>query len=150
MWSRPKRLLNALMNRGYSVLSLAYFKDQGLLFLVVEFKRSDWWSFLTLRRRKKAEAALRNEAGVEEAAIPVEDRLCPVLLLSGSRDQVWPTTMMCDQIVRRLEEARYPYPYEHVSYNAGHIGLARNKDCWRKALSFLDTHFEARPAIVWD
>ena len=238
MWSRPKRLLNALVNRGYSVLSLAYFKErglpdsleeipleyfetafawlaqqptimperygliggskgaeaalllasrysqvevvvaltpssvvwsgipknrfdlskhrksswsyqgEGLPFLAVEFSRSDWWSLLTLRLRKKGEEALRNEANVEEATIPVEDCRCAILLLSGRRDQVWPTMMMCDQIMRRLNEAKYPHPYEHVAYNTGHIGLVRNKDGWRKALTFLDTHFEARPAAV--
>jgi hypothetical protein len=218
MWSRPKRLLSALVNRGYSVLSLAYFKErglpdsmeeipleyfettfawrarqptimpdkygliggskgaeaalllasryskvevvvaltpssvvwsgiprnrfdlsrhgssswfyrgEGLPFLRVEYGRSDWWSLLTLRLKKKGEEALRNEADVESAAIPVDDCRCAILLLSGRGDQVWPTTMMCDQVMRRLKEARYPHPYQHLAYNTGHTGLVRNKD----------------------
>ncbi len=235
MWSRPKKLQNALVSRGYSVLSLAYFKDtglpdsleeisleyfeqafswlaqqpefvpdtygviggskgaeaalllasryaqvkvvvaltpssviwsgipknrfkvgqhgksswsyqgQGLPFLSVDFTRSDWWSLLTLRLRKKGEEALRNEAAVKQAAIPVEKCCCPILLLSAKRDQVWPTTMMCDQIKRRLDEAEYDFPYEHVAFDTGHTWLVRNKQAWRIAFSFLETHFAVLP-----
>ena len=108
----------------------------------------DWRPLLTLRLRNKRDEALPNEAEVEKAAIIVEDCHCAILLLSGKRDQVWPTTRMCEQIMRRLEETKYPYPHEHVTYNTGHVGLVRNKDCWRKALTVLDAHFEARPVVV--
>lgn len=237
MWSRPKRLLEALVGRGYGVLSLAYFKEPGLPesleeipleyferafawlarqpqivpecygliggskgaeaalllasryeqvkivitltpssvvwagipknrfklsgygrsswsyrgqalpFLPVEFNRSDWWLLLTLRLREKAWQALQDEVAVKNASIPVEQSCCPLLLLSGKRDRVWPTTWMCEQIVHRLNQARYGYPYEHVSFDTGHTWLVRNKDCWRIALTFLESNFVAMPAL---
>lgn len=238
MWSRPKRLLKALVNSGYRVLSLAYFKEpglpesleeipleyferaftwlaeqpeivasaygviggskgseaalllasrypqvkmvvalsptsvvwsgipknrfnlsmhnksswsyrgRGLPFIPVEFSRSDWWSLLTLRLKDKAIEALRNEEAVQAALIPVEASQCPILLLSGRRDNVWPTTMMGEQIMRRLESAAYGHPYEHVAFDSGHVGLVRNMQCWRRIFAFLERNFAAVPTTV--
>jgi dienelactone hydrolase len=232
MWSRPKKLLSALVGHGYNVLSLAYFKEpglpdsleeipleyfekafawlgrqpdtiaefygliggskgaeialllatrypqvklvvalspssvvwsgipknrfnlssapksswsfggEGLPFLPVAFSRSDWWSLLTLRLKDKSVEALRNTELVNAARIPVENGQCPILLLSGRRDQVWPSTMMSEQIVNQLDKAAYGYSYEHLALDTGHVWLARKRECWLKTFTFLERNFE--------
>lgn len=65
---------------------------------------------------------LRQTAAAQTAAIPVEKISGPILLLSGEDDQLWPSTFMARQIVKRLAAARFPFRYEHVSFpNAGHL-----------------------------
>jgi dienelactone hydrolase len=55
------------------------------------------------------------------SSIPVEKIHGPILLISGKEDKVWPSARMCDQIVKRLEECKHPYPFKHLSYDhAGH------------------------------
>ncbi len=54
--------------------------------------------------------------------IPVERIQGPVLLISGKADMVWPSSEMCERIVKRLEEHKHPYPFKHLSYaHAGHF-----------------------------
>jgi dienelactone hydrolase len=67
------------------------------------------------------DAALENRDAVELAAIPVERIRGPVLLISGSDDQVWPSARMSRMIMERLATRRFAYPYEHLCCeDAGH------------------------------
>lgn len=86
---------------------------------------------------KEHEKALQNEASVTAAIIPVEKIQGPILLMSGKRDQMWPSTAMCEQIIRRLEACGFGYPYQHVAYDASHTGYILKKECWRVITTFL-------------
>lgn len=56
-----------------------------------------------------------------EAATDVERNGGPVLFVSGTDDQVVPSTPQCEQAVTRLREADFEYPYEHLAFEgAGH------------------------------
>lgn len=56
------------------------------------------------------------------AAIPVERTQGPILLISGEDDQLWPSSVLADLAVRRLEKHRFAHPYGHLSYpGAGHL-----------------------------
>jgi dienelactone hydrolase len=67
------------------------------------------------------EAALENREAVERAAIPVERIHGPVLLISGSDDQVWPSARMSRMIMERLATHAFPHPREHLCCEgAGH------------------------------
>ncbi len=62
---------------------------------------------------------LRHER--RHAVIEVEKSAGPILLISGEDDQVWPSTRMAHQIIRRLGQKGFPYEYRHLSYlTAGH------------------------------
>lgn len=55
------------------------------------------------------------------AMIEVEKAVCPILLISGKDDQLWPSERMANLIVERLKKHNYPYHYEHIAYpSAGH------------------------------
>lgn len=55
------------------------------------------------------------------AEIEVEKASCPILLISGKDDQLWPSERMANLIVERLKKHSHPHHYEHIAYpNAGH------------------------------
>jgi acetyl esterase/lipase len=57
-----------------------------------------------------------------DAFIPVERGRGSILLISGDDDGMWPSGVMGDQIVARLGEHRYPFPFRHCRYpGAGHL-----------------------------
>ena len=67
---------------------------------------------------------LKNEAGYQDAMIPVERINGPVLLLSGSDDQMWPSSLMGERVIERLKTHGHPYFHQHIAYpNAGHMIL---------------------------
>lgn len=103
------------------------------------------------------------------ATILVEKIHGPVLLVSGREDQLWPSTLMAEAIMVRLDAARFAYPHRHLAYDhAGHPVLgppppanspnlarlaslggtvegnvAARVDAWPKALQFLDEALKA-------
>ena len=67
---------------------------------------------------------LRDTRAVERATIPVEKTRGPILLVSGSDDQMWPSSALADIALRRLEAHQHPYPFRHLKYEgAGHLIL---------------------------
>jgi len=60
--------------------------------------------------------ALVQKEAVEKATIKVENINGPVILFSGEADQMWPSTLMGEMVIRRLEEHDFPFKYEHHHY----------------------------------
>jgi pimeloyl-ACP methyl ester carboxylesterase len=57
----------------------------------------------------------------DKIAIPVEQIHGPVLLLAGADDQIWPSTMMAERIMRRLRLYRHAYQDRSVTFvDVGH------------------------------
>jgi dienelactone hydrolase len=64
--------------------------------------------------------ALDNTAGADAAAIPVERIAAPLLLLSGSDDEVWPSGPMADAILARRQGTGTPATKDyHQHYEGG-------------------------------
>ena len=67
---------------------------------------------------------LRDARAVERSTIPVEKTRGSDLLVSGSDDQMWPSSALADIAMCRLEMHRHPYPFRHLKYEgAGHLIL---------------------------
>jgi dienelactone hydrolase len=67
-------------------------------------------------------AAMKDQGGLERAAMPVERINGPVLLISAQDDQIWPSSLLSEIAMERLARHNHPYPYQHVSYpRAGHV-----------------------------
>lgn len=68
---------------------------------------------------------LRNPQCVARARIPVENIEGPVLLISGTDDGFWPSTLYSDQVAATLRQRRNGAPVEHLrGEGAGHaIGV---------------------------
>jgi dienelactone hydrolase len=115
------------------------------------------------------ERALENETAITAAEIAVEKIDGPVLLISGTDDQMWPSTHLSEMAIERLKAHEHPFPYEHLRYGgAGHmitlpnsepppswssryeVGGTReanefaNADSWTKVLNFLGKHLKRR------
>ncbi|MGH8126186.1 MAG: acyl-CoA thioester hydrolase/BAAT C-terminal domain-containing protein, partial [Rhodanobacteraceae bacterium] len=62
-----------------------------------------------------------NGKGLAGAAIPVGKIAGPVLLLSGTDDKIWPSSLFAARIMTRLEKHRRPYADASLCYRgAGH------------------------------
>ena len=109
------------------------------------------------------ERALRDEAAVAAAGVPVERIGAPVMLISGTDDGLWPSTRLSEMAIGRLEANEHAFSHEHLRYEgAGHmiappgyepaaswtdrfeLGGSReadefaNADSWPKVLEFLE------------
>jgi hypothetical protein len=92
---------------------------------------------------------------LEKAAIEVEKINGPVLLISGEDDQLWPSSLMSEQIMKRLKENNFRFMYKHLAYkNAGHAFMTTalggthegndfaQSDSWNKTFEFLGEAFK--------
>jgi hypothetical protein len=78
---------------------------------------------------------------VQQFAIPVEKMNAAVLLLSGIKDEIWPSTAMSKTVMQRLEKHHYLFPYHHIAYDAGHNIRMKS---WPDALRFVKKHYPAQ------
>lgn len=71
--------------------------------------------------RERFLTRMADAASVAPAEIPVERIGGPVLLFAGKDDQLWPSDVFCERVVRRLEAHTFKHPVEHYAFeNAGH------------------------------
>lgn len=89
------------------------------------------------RTRRAYETMIEDDAAVRVAAIPVERIAGPILFLSASEDEFWPSREMSDAMMRRLREHGHPYPSEHRVVQGGH---AEPLDEFPKVEAFLRAH----------
>ncbi len=78
----------------------------------------------------KFQTAFKNEEMIIESAIEVENIKAPILFISGKEDKVWPSFMMSEMMMKRLEQRQFKYDYAHYSYdNAGHNFAGGGQGC---------------------
>ncbi len=53
------------------------------------------------------------------AIIQVEKITGPILLISSKMDNMWPSELAAKKIMKRLDEQKFPYLYQHLSYDYG-------------------------------
>jgi hypothetical protein len=63
---------------------------------------------------------LKNKTAVAHSTIPLENAQGDILLISGEKDTLWPLTIMCDNVVKRLDEHSYRFQYRHISLQTDH------------------------------
>ena len=113
-----------------------------LTFVPMAYSWTSFRGLMTGKQTRMVEEALRNSRRVREATIPVENIQGPILLVSFTRDDVWPSVLMSEEIVRRLRERGFRFSYEHASYDAGHCEWGI-KPCRMNMLRFLRERFLA-------
>lgn len=90
-----------------------------------ENRAVDWSAFNStvspVRQAPSFVSALQDPDAVKRARIAVEKIAGPVLLLSGTDDGFWPSSVMSDSIVGQLRAAGHVHAVEHLRYEgAGH------------------------------
>lgn len=83
------------------------------------------------------EAMLANEHAVKKAAIAVENINGPILLLSATRDEFWPSLEMSEAIVGRLRENQFRFAVAHVAVEGAHESPLNRRDL---VDAFLEEH----------
>jgi uncharacterized protein len=91
-----------------------------LSYVPIPFSWTTILGMISGKRTRMFEKALKNTQRVKMSEIPVEKIQGPILLVSFTQDQVWPSTFMSDQIMNRLHENNFLFHYEHVAYDGGH------------------------------
>ncbi|AOB31220.1 acyl-CoA thioester hydrolase [Bordetella sp. H567] len=93
---------------------------------------ADWTAFnqtradgQPVRQAAAFHTPLRHSASVAASRIAVEHIAGPVMLISGTDDGFWPSTLFSEQIAAALKQHGHRWPVEHVcGQGAGHaIGL---------------------------
>lgn len=73
------------------------------------------------RHEKAILTALQDPDAVARARIKVENIQGPVILLSGTDDGSWPSSLYSKMVRDKLAEVRHPYPVQWLDYeNGGH------------------------------
>ena len=121
------------------------FNGRELAFLPALYSWTTLRGLITGRQTRMIETALRNSRRVEDAVIPVQRIQGPILLVSFTRDEVWPSTLMSEQIMEHLRGSGYRFSYEHASYDAGHCEWGIEA-CRTNMLRFLRERFLAPAA----
>ncbi|MFA5075167.1 MAG: acyl-CoA thioesterase/bile acid-CoA:amino acid N-acyltransferase family protein [Candidatus Babeliales bacterium] len=58
---------------------------------------------------------------IEAATIPLENIQCPILMISGEDDKVWPSTLYCNLVMERLNKKKSIIERKHLHFpDAGH------------------------------
>jgi esterase/lipase len=95
------------------------YNGEGLPF--VPFAEYDYSKIVNNQYVEPYRLALKQTEAVEKAVIKVENINGPILLLAGKEDMMWPSAQMCDMIMKRLDENKFPYWHKLFAYeNAGH------------------------------
>lgn len=81
---------------------------------------------------------IENQKAGIESEIKVEKINAPILFISASQDEVWPSTLMCNRMVERLKGNNFQHFYEHIELNGGHAEFTKN---YGPLLEFLKHHF---------
>ncbi|MHC1723897.1 MAG: alpha/beta fold hydrolase [Aminipila sp.] len=85
--------------------------------------------------------AIKNPEADKKSAIMLEKAKCPIFLLSGKQDQVWPSYQMCNKLVNRLKQYSYGYHFEHLTYEEADHDVQFVPGAWQKILTFIDTYY---------
>ena len=120
-------------------------KGKELPFVPMAYSWTSLRGVMTGKQTRMVEKALRNSERVKRASIPVERIQGPILLVSFTRDDVWPSVVMSEQIVQRLRDSGFCFPYEHATYDAGHCEWGI-EPCRTNMLRFLRERFLAATA----
>lgn len=87
------------------------------------------------------EAMLQNKEAEEKACINVENIHGAVLLMSATKDEIAPTTPMCEKMIARMNAQHFRYPHEHIAIEGSHAAPLQHMDL---AIAFLNKHFPVR------
>lgn len=112
------------------------YKGQELPFIPVN---DDAIPFMLKRDlRSTFEAMLKDSLAEQKSLIKVERINGPVLLLSGTKDEICPSTTMSEKMIEKLKQHKFKYHFEHIAYDGGHSEPLKHFD---KVFEFLAKYF---------
>ena len=70
--------------------------------------------------RRAFEIMMEDTAAVDKALIQVEKINGPILCVSASKDEMWPSTEMSSKVMKRLDDFHFPYVHQHIIIQGDH------------------------------
>jgi len=89
--------------------------------------------------RSAFEIMLKDTLAAQKAIIRVEKINGPILLMSATKDEVCPSTPMCEKMIARLKSGKLKYHYEHIAIEGTHAAPLKHFD---KVFYFLEQYFD--------
>ena len=71
---------------------------------------------------------LKDSAAVEKSSIQVEKINGPVLFLSATKDEICPSTPMCEAMVKRLKKKKFKHYTKHIPFEGSHTEPLKHFD----------------------
>ena len=112
----PSNLIwQSISKDGYSIPKSSWTKNgKPLPFIEYDYSKG-YYPFINLYK-----CALEKEIDTS-AYIPVENAKATIILLSGDKDNIWPSSYMANELVNRLKKKNYSYPVIFKTFTgAGH------------------------------
>ena len=81
---------------------------------------------------------IENQQAGSISEINIERINGPILFISGSEDEVWPSTLMCNSMMNRLEKNNFQHFYQHIELKGGHGEFTKHHGV---IFDFLNKHF---------
>lgn len=81
---------------------------------------------------------IRDEDAMDRAAIQIEKINGPLLFLSATNDEFWPSKKMSEDMMIRLKRNNFSHPFEHIIVNGSHTEPVNHFD---KIEAFLAQNF---------
>jgi cephalosporin-C deacetylase-like acetyl esterase len=88
--------------------------------------------------RSTFEIMLKDSIAEQKAIIKIEKINGPVLLMSATKDEVCPSTPMCERMIARLKTKKFKYHYEHIAIEGTHSSALKH---FNKVFNFLEKYF---------
>jgi len=89
--------------------------------------------------RSAFEIMLKDSLAFKKAVIKVEKINGPVLLLSANKDEVCPSSPMCESMIARFRHKKFRFYYEHIAIEGPHSAPLEHFD---KVVEFLEKNFK--------
>ena len=91
--------------------------------------------------RSTFEIMLKDSIAEQKAIIQVEKIDGPILFMSATKDEVCPSTPMCEKMMTRLKNKNFKYQYEHIATEGTHGTPLKHFD---KVFEFLEKCFSEK------
>ena len=106
----------------------------------VPFTKNILPKLITSDFRGAYEILLEDKQVVKNAVIEVEKINGPILLISGEKDQIWPSQEMSDEVIARLTQTRFKHAYKHIKVASGNH-FKPQSDYHHEVVDFLNDNF---------
>lgn len=135
----PGSAVFAAINDAMTTPGFSY-NGESLPFVPVPWSATP--ELLSGDHRGAFEKMMINEEAMAKAAIKVENISGPILLMSGTTDEEWPSMEMSDAIMQRLKSNDFPHSYQHIPLEGGHN---EHHDEFERVISFLNKNLRSLP-----
>ncbi|MBL0740507.1 acyl-CoA thioester hydrolase/BAAT C-terminal domain-containing protein [Chryseolinea lacunae] len=81
---------------------------------------------------------IEDKEAVSRARIKIENIHGPILFLSATRDEMWPSREMADAMMKQLDAVKFPYAHKHIVVEGGHT---KPQERFDSVLVFLERNF---------